>query len=240
MENKKKSFMIGVLIISFIVLALSGYAVYNFTTKNQNSSDITKFITQYESLNKKEDHNGKTAIELDLNEDATIFYKTDQEIMDLMQNKEAIIYFGFSSCPWCRSIITTLLEATVDEEITLYYVDIEDIRNTYIYENGELTESSTGTTGYYEILDFLDEYLSDYIIKDEDNNEHNTNTKRLYAPSVVTVKGGEVVEFFSPSSDMIDDPYEELSDKEELNLYNKFLNLIKNLRNEPCSSTSGC
>ena len=69
---------------------------------------------------------------LSISTENPVVYKSDTEIVDVMKNEQAIIFFGFSKCPWCRSAIETLLKVCEQNDIkTLYYVDIYNIRDTY-------------------------------------------------------------------------------------------------------------
>ena len=48
-----------------------------------------------------------------------------------MDNNETfVVYFGFADCPWCRSVLPTLLDVADDLKIDkIYYVDVKEIRN---------------------------------------------------------------------------------------------------------------
>ncbi len=244
MNSKNKVFMVFAIIATLAIVGLCTYAVFNYTTPlNENDSDIAQFKEEYESLNGLEDDvRDNTHTTLKIDENAQIYYKTDEEIVEFMNNEQGIIYFGFSDCPWCRAMIETLISATVDKEINLYYVDISNSRNTYAFQNGEVTETEKGTDAYYEIIDFLDGKLPEYNVKNENDEILSTNTKRLYAPTIVTVKDGTLVDLYSPGSNDIADPYEKATDKEANDMYTKFLKMISDLENASCdiNASTGC
>ncbi len=246
MENEKKKSKIGLLFVSLATLLLIGvctYAIFNYTKPfGLNDSDIEEFKEEYESLNGKQREDSDTILTtLEIDDKLEVYYKSDEEILDIINNEKAIIYFGFSDCPWCRAMIETLASAVVDKEKKLYYVDISEIRNVYAYENGEVIETNEGSDSYYELLKTLDDYLPDYNVKNEDGEIIPTNTKRIYAPTIITVKNGNVMDLFSPGSENISDPSNKVTDKEANDLYTKFLKLINDLDTENCDITStGC
>ena len=40
-----------------------------------------------------------------------------EEIVKILNEGTGVIYFGFNSCPWCRSMIETLLKVIDDNNI---------------------------------------------------------------------------------------------------------------------------
>lgn len=229
---KKKMYIF--IIIGIIIAAAVTFAVYKVVTNAEEQiNDITVFAEDYESYNGEELY-GNDVLELSINEDAVIYIKTAEEIIDVLENEDALIYFGFPTCPWCRNMLTAFINAATDKGEAIYYVDIKSIRNTYSVEDGLIVESTVGEDAYYEIVEFLSDYLSDYIITDDDDVEYDTETKRLYAPTVVTVSGGEVLDFKDGTLDSVTNPYEELSEEEYDELYEEFIEIIENLQNPSC------
>ena len=96
-----------------------------------------------------------------------------------------------------------------------------------------VSKINNGTDSYYKILDKLTDYLSDYYIEDSDKVEYNTGVKRLYAPTVVAVKNGEIVGFYEGTTD--DALYnKELSEEEKSNLKETYKSIIEELNQESC------
>lgn len=202
----------------------------SLVTEKQN--DIQLFKSEYEDKNNLTSDDA-VYLDLEIDEELIIYYKTDEEIIDILNNEKALIYFGFSDCPWCRNIMSSLVKAAVDNNEVIYYVDIQNIRNTYIIEDGLIVESVTGTDAYYEILDILEDNLSDYKIT-SGKKEYDTYTKRLYGPTVITINKGIVYDIYVGSLEEVEDPYSELNEEQSLELYKIYDEMIKELNTEVC------
>jgi len=202
-------------------------------------SDGVKFKNEYESLNNKEAFSPDYKyLEVNIPKDNKIIYKSDSEIIDVIKNETAVIYFGFNSCPWCRSMVENLVEVTSDLDIeNVYYVDVKDIRDTLeIDENGNIIRTTAWTPAYRELLKLLDEHLDYYTIYDKEGNEVETKEKRIYAPNVVVVKEGKVLGLTSGVSENLENPFGEISDRIKKESYDMLYELIKEIEpNNSCS-----
>lgn len=191
MENLKKISIIGI-IVSVILIILTLVITFKTTT------DGIRFKNEYESLN----NINKVNITIDKNN--KIKYATIEEVIDILQNKTGVIYFGFPNCPWCRNILPVLLE-TVDD--TIYYYNPKQIRDNNSSE--------------YQILKDI---LNDYLTEDEEGN------KKLYVPDVYFVKEGKIVGNHLGSVDSQKDPYQPLTEEQRQEIkeeYQKLFNLLK-------------
>lgn len=197
-------------------------------------NDIEEFKSIYENYNDEILYDNEV-LDLELSEEAVVYISTPEEIVEVLKNEDAIVYFGFPTCPWCRNMLEAFIEACVEKDQEFYYVDISEIRNTYTVEDGLIVESSEGTDAYYELLELLDGVLSEYMVYDEDGEEYNTNTKRLYAPSVVTVVSGVITDFKSGTLEEVSDPYTKLSDEQFEKLVLEYSNVINNLQSPTCT-----
>ena len=158
-------------------------------------------------------------------------YSTASDIVGKINNGESfVVYFGFSECPWCRSILETLLESAKEYEVdTIYYVDVKNIRDVYsLNEEHELVRTTEGTDAYYQLINKLSSVLEDYApLKYEQVTKSKKkktitveiNEKRIYAPNIVLVKNGTPVLMTTGVSADLDDPYMELTD--EIKNYSK-------------------
>ena len=82
-------------------------------------------------------------------------YISAEELAKKIENKEdMVVYFGFKTCPWCRSMIEILLNAASELKIDkIYYVDVYDIRDVKeLSENNEVKTTKKGTSGYNKLL----------------------------------------------------------------------------------------
>lgn len=234
---KKNVFLIILISLLAIIGIIVGFLQYNKEESVEKEitlvNDIEEFISEYESYN-GEQINDNDILEVDLNEDAIVYITSAEDIIDIMLEEDALIYFGFSTCPWCRNMIDVLLDAAENKDQAIYYVDIKSIRNIYSVEEGLIVESTVGEDAYYDILEIFGDYLSDYIVYDEDGVEYNTNTTRLYGPTLITVKEGELLDIYVGTHEEVTDPYTALTDEQYDELYTEFNNMINDLQNLSC------
>lgn len=226
-----------IIIIMTIILSLS-------LLTGCGKTDAQKFKEEYESINNKEIY-GNKARELNIDKDNNIVYKTDQEIVDMIKNKETfVVYFGFAKCPWCRSVLPSLLEASKDLGLDkLYYVDVSEIRDTLeVNDDNEVVTTKEGSEAYLELLNLLDSVLDDYTLEGKDGEEVNTNEKRIYAPNVVSVVKGEANEKETGIIDSLTDPYMEITSEMKEEIYNRFKCVIKCTldASKTCSINKAC
>ncbi len=243
MEKKNKIYFMIAGIVTCIVVGLCVFAIFNQEEEEQEvtlKNDTEKFIEVYEGLNgvTEDDYTFST---ITIDKDVDIFYKSDEEIVDVVKDETALIYFGFENCPWCRNMLGTLTRAAADKEFAIYYVDLTEIRNIYKLEGEEIVESKEGTEAYYELLDLLDEHLAEYNVYDTDGEKYSTDTKRIYAPNVVTVKDGVVEDFLAPGEEYLGDPNEDLTEEQDEILYDRYVEMIMSINGEICDvATEGC
>lgn len=194
---------------------------------NKNN-DAIKFKKEYEELNGKTSTSGKEYPKLEISKNNPIKYKTEEELVEIIKNGTGVIYFGFPTCPWCRSALPSLLEAAEEAGIKdIYYLNVKDIRDVKkIDKDGKTITEKEGSNGYKKLLEVLNQYLDDYIIKDNNDNEINVGEKRIYVPLVVFVKDGKIEGVHSDTVSSQKNPYNGLNEKqtEELTLiYYKFM-----------------
>lgn len=214
-----------------MLLIISVFTLTACNNKKEELTDKEKFKQEYEKLNGEV--NEKYDVEyrsLDIPEDNPFVYKEAKDIVEAIDNKETfVVYFGFSECPWCRSVISSLIDVANDLNLKkIYYVNVQDIRDTIeITEEGALETTKEGTEDYYKLLEYLDEVLEDYNLTDENDNKVSTGEKRIYAPNVVSVVDGKVKELETGIVDELTDPYMELTDDIKDKIYNTFECSIK-------------
>lgn len=211
--------------------------------KESRVTDSIKFKEEYESLNNKDLGYGELR-KLNIDEDNPFVYKSPNDIVKLMDNKETfIVYFGFNSCPWCRSIIETLIEVSKDNNIdTIYYVDVKEIRDVMVLEDDKAITETKGTDGYYKLLEYFDEVLDDYTLNNDDGDIIKTGEKRIYAPNVIVVKDGKPKKLVTGISEKQTKPNMKLTDEIKEDTYNQFKDLFKLIKEDSnvCTKNSKC
>lgn len=236
--EKDQKILVGLII--FVFLVASSIVVYLYAIKKNVSSDAMLFKKEYESLNDKYYETTKTKyLKVNIDNSNLYIYKSDEEILDVIDSENALIYFGYAKCPYSRSMVTLLNDIAKEEAITkIYYVDISNIRDSYEVIDKTVAKITNGTSSYYKLLDILDEYLSDYYITDESNEEYNTGVKRLYAPTVIAVKDKKIVGFHEGTTTEAKNN-KQLSKTEKQELTDIYKKLIDSLISDVCYD-SGC
>ena len=147
------------IIITFVIVAIIITLIVIFREElfkvKTNITDGERFFTEYNQVPV----------------DNVFNYATAKEAIELFNEKQAVIFFGFKDCKWCQSYAPILDEYAKENKIdTIYYVDIKEDR-------------ANNTEEYQMLVKLLDKYLS----KDDEGN------KRIYVPNVYFVKDGKIV-----------------------------------------------
>lgn len=224
---KKKILIMIPIVFVIIIIGILAYA----NLKNQKgSTDAMKFKEEYESYNQTLNTNGQEIRAITISKNNPFIYKEASDIVDMIQNKETfVVYFGFPTCPWCRSVLPTLVEVAKDLKInTIYYVDILDIRDTIsLGEDNKPITNKEGTDAYYELIDLLSNVLSDYSLTDSDGNKVLTGEKRIMAPNIVNIVKGKAISMTTGISNKQTNAYMELTDEMLKETYQKFKCTLK-------------
>ena len=230
-----------ILIIIIIMFTLVGCS-----NKEEVITDSLKFKNEYEELNNKKTNYGDYYYRsLDIDSDNPIIYKSAKEVLNMIDNKESFaIYFGFADCPWCRSVVETMISVSEELNISnIYYVNVKDIRDTLrLDDNNEVITSKEGTDDYYKLLDKLSNILDDYILTSKEGKEVNTNTKRIYAPNIVTIVDGVATKMTTGISDKQIDAYMDLDEEIRQESYDMIKCTLECLKEETtvCTMDNKC
>lgn len=193
-------------------------------SNNSEKTDAILFQEEYENLNGKESDYGSVYRSLDIEKDNPFVYKEAGDILKMIDDEETfVVYFGFASCPWCRSVIPSLIEVSRDLGIqTIYYVDVKEIRDVLtLDENGSVILEKEGTNDYYRLVEKFDDVLERYVLTDEDGKEVDTGKKRIYAPNIISIVNGEVMGMTDGISQKQTDAYMELTEEIKDESYDK-------------------
>ena len=235
-----KLFMIIVTVLAAIVLVLNIQKVIS----NNSQTDDIKFKEEYEKLNGKKNDQGKKYREITIDSKNKMVYKTTEEVLDLIDKKKSfVLYFGFDTCPWCRSVVPTLASISKELNQEVYYIDVKDTRDTFELDDDNKPKLvKKGSKDYSKLLEKLESVLEDYTLTDTDNNEIKVGEKRIYAPSIVSVIDGKAKELTTGISDKQTDGYMKLTKEMEKDTYNKIKKVLKQVsdKNNTCYLDKGC
>ena len=155
---KKNNYLLYAFFLIFVVGGVAFYLLFvddGVPNVDEAKKDNYKFSVEY------------TKVPMD----NVFVYKSETEIIDILENGSGIIYLGFPECPWCQSYVVYLNEVAKDNGIeNIYYLNIKEMR-------------ANNTENYQKIVSLIDSLLS----VDENGN------KRIYVPQVVFVKKGEII-----------------------------------------------
>ena len=222
------------IIISIIVVGLMLVGILLFI-KNDNheinyTEDEIRFKDEYESLNGQELAENYVLKNINIDIDNNVKYVTDKDILNLLTKGTNVIYFGWSDCNWCRSIVPTLVTTLKENNIeTLYYYDFKSLRNNY-----ENNKSEDKNNLYESILEIIGEKIDSVF--DENSNRHNE--KKILAPTVVFIRNGEFIGLHVKSVDSHTKSTDELNDTQLTELKNIYLSYINQMNLNVC--TEGC
>ena len=235
-----KLFMIIVTVLATIVLVLNIQKVIS----NNSQTDGIKFKEECEKLNDKKNDQGKKYREITIDSKNKMVYKTTEEVLELIDKKKSfVLYFGFDTCPWCRSVVPTLASISKELNQEVYYIDVKDIRDTFELDDDNKPKLvKKGSKDYSKLLEKLEPVLEDYTLTDSDNNEIKVGEKRIYAPSIVSVIDGKAKELTTGISDKQTDGYMKLTKEMEKDTYNKIKKVLKQVsdKNNTCYLDKGC
>ena len=233
-------FMIIVTVLAAIVLVLNIQKVIS----NNSQTDGIKFKEEYEKLNGKKNDQGKKYREITIDSKNEMVYKTTEEVLNLIDKKKSfVLYFGFDTCPWCRSVVPNLASISKELNQEVYYIDVKDIRDTFELDDDNKPKLvKKGSKDYSKLLEKLEPVLEDYTLTDSDNNEIKVGEKRIYAPSIVSVIDGKAKELTTGISDKQTDGYMKLTKEMEKDTYNKIKKVLKQVsdKNNTCYFDKGC
>lgn len=238
--NKENKILLCLLAMIAIISVVCGYFAFKEESQMEKT-DALKIKEEYNSYNGKISESSKqTYPSVDLLDENPFVYKSEEEIIKILEGKSGVIYFGFSTCPWCRTMLPVLEEAANEEEIKeIAYLDIKNIRDILeLDENNKIVTKKEGTANYYKLLELMDEKLGDYILTSKDGKEVKTGKKRLFAPTVVVVKNGVIEAVHIGTLDSQESGYEELSKEEKESLKKIYKEMLKKLKDNNCNE--GC
>lgn len=229
-----------ILIITIPILCAIA-AILSYVKLVNTDVDAIKFKKEYESLNEK------GSIEINIDKNNPIEYADYDKLLEVIENGTGIIYLGFPECPWCRNALPVLFDVAKDNDVeVIYYMNILNERDSYVVEDGKLVYATDkdgnekkGSEGYFKLLDALDEHLSDYVILFEDE-EYETGEKRIYAPTVIFVRDGEVLGLHVSTVDSQENPKEALTQNQYDELYSIYEDYLTEIESGTCSIGTSC
>ena len=196
MDKKNKICVAILMICTVLVMGICIYAIS--THKRDNVEDAQKIKTEYEKYNNALiEGTENRLVDVKIDENNPFVIKTPKEILDVLNNEKALVFFGDSKSSYARSAIEVLIDVAHENNIDkIYYVDIFGIRDEYKYVGSiKPKKIKDGTIAYNEIRKFLGDKLKQYYVPDKKGNLYGTSVTRLYAPTLIAVNNKKVIGF---------------------------------------------
>lgn len=236
-----KRFLILAVVLAALLLALSLLKMPGKIT----NKDAIKFKEEYENLNGKTNENSKKKYRtVKIDSKNKIVYSSAKEVLKMMEEKKSfVVYFGFDSCPWCRSVVENVSKISKELDEDIYYVDVKEIRDVYELDDENKPKlTKEGDKNYLKLIKKLDSVLKEYTLTTADDNEVQVGEKRIYAPNIVSVIDGEAKELTTGLSGKQTDGYMTLTDEMKQESYKKIKKVVQEVvnHNNTCDLDKGC
>lgn len=235
-----------ILIVLSLVICLTGCST-------NKVSDAKTFKDHYESFNGQstgtKDSNGNDINyrSINIDENNPINIVSEDDIVNMVNNKDTfIVYFGFATCPWCRTVVPYMIDTANKMGIKkIYYVNVRpddtsnsDIRDVFTKDDsGNIVLSHNGTDGYHQLLSLFSNVLPEWSLHGLSvAGTSYAGTLRIGAPQFIIVKDGKAVDSISGISDSQTDGYMDLTDDMINDMNNKFTDFF----NEYLEKVSTC
>ncbi len=135
------------------------------------------------------------------------------EVLDILENKSGIIFFGNSDCEWCVASADILTEA----------LNYKNIKEAYYYNPKTIRDKNSKE--YKKLVNLL----KDYLEEDEEENPY------LYLPDIYFVQNGKIIGHNNDAATMNGTVDEALTSKTKKELKNKYLELISKYNIRECT-----
>lgn len=213
-ENKKMMVMVGIVVVVLVIILVLVNVFKKddiFTVKNE---DGIKFADEYEKLNSQTMEDGKEYPKVQIPSDNIIEYSTVSDILNIFNtNGDGVVYFGYSTCLYCRNAIQVLIDTAKESELdVIHYIDISEVWDEYeLDENNKVIKTKEENEKYYELLDALgDELIMDYMLESTDGKEISVGVKRIEVPLVIFITNGMVSSYNKGTLFSQEDPLVEM------------------------------
>ena len=236
-----KKFLILAVVLAALLLTLSLLKMPGKIT----NKDAINVKEEYENLNGKTNENSKKKYRtVKIDSKNKIVYSSAKEVLKMMEEKKSfVVYFGFDSCPWCRSVVENVSKISKELDEDIYYVDVKEIRDVYELDDENKPKlTKEGDKNYLKIIKKLDSVLKEYTLTTDDDNEVKVGEKRIYAPNIVSIIDGSAKELTTGLSDKQTDGYMTLTDEMKQESYKKIKKVVQEVvnHNNTCDLDKGC
>ena len=195
------------LVISIIVI---GYLMIKINENSINieySEDAIMFKYNYERLNGKKNSDGNVYNTLSIAINNPIKYVNLEELVNIIDTEDGIIYISSPTCPYCRATVETLLQVVKDLNISkIYYYEI--------FTGNEVAN-------YDELMKELEEKE---IVKVNNDSKYSWGV-----PVLLQTRNGEIISKINGVSYELEEnqsKYDSLNEEQKEIVYNRYYDAL--------------
>ena len=225
------------LLLLIIIFALAAIIMLKTGFQEQEQviqkTDAIKVKEEYALYNNQiNENNQRTYPFVNLADNNLFKISNEEEIIDILTNKTGLIYFGYATDAYCRTLMPILDKVSLENQLdNIYYLNIEYIRDLIeLDDRGEPIKKEEGTKGYYKIMEILNDNLDEYILNNQEYKDVDAKEKRIIAPTMVAVKDGEILKIHVKTLPSQKSGFDELDIEEEKELEKIVTDLIKEIK----------
>lgn len=190
-ENMKKT-VLSILMALFMLVSVSACAQ-------------TDFATEYAALNGRITGDGlHMHAQVQLPEDNPFRNADFKDVIAVLEGGTGVIYLGFPECPWCRCLVPALQDAhfrsgAQDNILCFNAQEMRDVCS--LSEDGSIIVEKEASAEYKQLVDLLYDHLKPY------EGLNDPSIRRIYFPTTVFVREGEIMAVHLATLDEQQDPY---------------------------------
>jgi len=190
--------------------------------------DAANFKREHEILNGQTTPDGEhTYKSVDIPANNKFKYTDGEGAISLLASGSGILYMGFPECPWCRTLLPTLIEAAGESGYKgdiHYYNGLDDRNVMSLDDDGNIVAEKEGERAYLDLVDLLYDYLTPYRGLNDDS------LKRIYFPTTVFYKDGAVSSVHLVTIDSQESGYDALTDQQYAELKDVLIGKINAIK----------
>ena len=107
--KKDNIIFLGLLGIVVLILSICAFFAYQKEEQTPDLTDAEKIAEEYKVLNNEINEQNNLAYPIvELSNENPFVYASEEEVIRVLKEGTGVIYFGFPSCPWCRTLLPVL------------------------------------------------------------------------------------------------------------------------------------
>lgn len=198
--------VISIIVIGYLMIKINENSKQN-SINIEYSEDAIMFKYNYERLNGKKNSDGNVYNTLSIAINNPIKYVNLEELVNIIDTEDGIIYISSPTCPYCRATVETLLQVVKDLNISKIY--------------------------YYEIFTGNDVANYDELMKELEEKEivkvNNDSKYSWGVPVLLQTRNGEIISKINGVSYELEEnqsKYDSLNEEQKEIVYNRYYDAL--------------